>query len=82
MNPDDYSEMICSGCTSKLSFLPAYKHLIGKILFLLKWSIATNSFVPYGTVGNTLLCYLIVITDCWCDNVLAMHDLHMVFSAI
>lgn len=30
MNPDDYSEMICSGCTSKLSFLPAYKHLIGK----------------------------------------------------
>lgn len=30
MNPDDYSEMICSGCTSKLSFLPAYKHLLGK----------------------------------------------------
>jgi len=28
MNPEDYSEMICSGCTSKLSFLPAYKHLI------------------------------------------------------
>ncbi|XP_060869516.1 putative E3 ubiquitin-protein ligase UBR7 [Metopolophium dirhodum] len=28
MNPDDYSEMICSGCTSKLSFLPAYNHLI------------------------------------------------------
>jgi len=28
VNPDDYSEMICSGCTSKLSFLPAYKHLL------------------------------------------------------
>lgn len=35
MQPDDYSEMICSGCTSKLSFLPAYKHLIGK--YLLSW---------------------------------------------
>lgn len=30
MNPDDYSEMICSGCTSKLSFLHGYKHLLGK----------------------------------------------------
>ncbi|XP_050539278.1 putative E3 ubiquitin-protein ligase UBR7 [Daktulosphaira vitifoliae] len=28
MNPNDYSEMICSECTSKLSFLLAYKHLM------------------------------------------------------
>lgn len=35
MDPEDYSEMICSGCTSKLSFLPAYKHLIGKNLFFM-----------------------------------------------
>lgn len=39
MNPDDYSEMICSGCTSKLSFLPAYKHLIGKNLIVLIFKI-------------------------------------------
>lgn len=36
MNPDDYSEMICSDCTSKLSFLPAYKNLMGKNFINLK----------------------------------------------
>ncbi|XP_050423192.1 putative E3 ubiquitin-protein ligase UBR7 [Adelges cooleyi] len=28
MDPEDYSEMICSECTPKLSFLPAYRHLL------------------------------------------------------
>lgn len=44
MNPDDYSEMICSGCTSKLSFLPAYTNLIGKNIFNFIDTLATMAY--------------------------------------
>lgn len=49
MNPDDYSEMICSDCTSKLSFLPAYKHLIGKTLFIFHTILEITFFIFWAS---------------------------------